>query len=86
MRLHQAGGVVDGGVQATEDPAIGQGGLAAGSCRAVLTDDDLRVTNWAQGEASGVPELVSEVARILDLLDVQPQIGPRAALGDQGKP
>ena len=31
VRLHQAVGVLDGGVQATEDPAVGQGELAAGA-------------------------------------------------------
>ena len=76
MRLHQAVGVLDGGVEAAEDPAVGQGELAAGTRGAVVAHDDLRLADRPQREAGRVPELVGEVAGVLDLLDVEAQIVP----------
>src|SRR5829696_6728215 len=72
--LHQASSVVDSGVEAAEDPAIGQREVAAWSSGTIFAHDDLRLADRPQRESGGVPELVGEVAGIFDFLNVEAQI------------
>src|SRR5262245_16404582 len=85
MTTHEATGLVDRGIEATENPAVGQRQIALRARRTFLVEPDVVLVNRAESKARGVPELVSKVAGVFDALNIELEIDAGRTLRDHGE-